>query len=72
MSREDIIERWTTYIIPSVFRAEDALHSSCPEWKERIKNATDENIGQVAQDYCRAIAEIIVGTITDEELDGEK
>lgn len=55
--REEQIQRWATFIIPAVFRAETKIQ---PQWEERLRNVTDENRAEVAQAYCRAIAEEIV------------
>lgn len=75
MTNKETIDRWAEQIIPAVFRAEDALQKAKPEWKERLKNVTPENVHELAEEYCRDIARIIVtqgidyvpdGTIEDE------
>ena len=43
MTNKEAIDRWAEYIIPAVFRAEDALQKAKPEWKEKLKNVNDEN-----------------------------
>jgi len=58
--RQETIERWATYIIPAVFRAEDALKVKHPEWITKLQNVTNENMHETANGYCRAIAEEIV------------
>ena len=60
MTNKECVERWAKYIIPAVFRAEDALLRNKPEWKERIANATDDYMSDLAKEYCTEIAEIIV------------
>ena len=65
--RQETIERWATYIIPAVFRAEDALKVKHPEWIAKLQNVTAENKQETAEGYCRAIAEEIVFNSTDNE-----
>jgi len=65
--RQETIERWATYIIPAVFRAEDALKVKHPEWIAKLQNVTAENMHEMAESYCRAVAEEIVFNSTDEE-----
>lgn len=60
MSKKEDIERWAQFIVPAVFKAEDALHKKHPEWHDRLKAAKKDNAPQVAEEYCRAIAEEIV------------
>lgn len=60
MTNKECVERWAEMIIPAVFRAEDALLRNKPEWKERIANATDDYMSDLAKEYCTEIAEIIV------------
>ena len=38
MTNKEAIDRWAEYIIPAVFKAEDALQKAKPEWKERLKH----------------------------------
>lgn len=73
MTNKETIDRWAEYIIPAVFRAEDALTKAKPEWKERLsKLGTDggEDPTKVSAEYCREIATIIVKLGTDYEPDG--
>lgn len=56
MTKEELLKHWAEEIIPCVFRAEDEVTRKHPEWKERLKNVTDENRKAVADEYCRAIA----------------
>lgn len=58
MNKQETIQRWATYIVPAVFRAEQQLLEEQPQWRERLKNV--ENATQTAQEYCEAIATIIV------------
>lgn len=63
MSKQDTIDRWSDYIIPAVFRAEDTLQRVKPEWVERLRKLREpggEDPSEVAKEYCREIAEIIV------------
>ena len=63
MTNKETIDRWAEQIIPAVFRAEDALQKAKPEWKERLKRLGEpggEDPHKVAEEYCRAIAHIIV------------
>ena len=57
MTTEEIIEYWSKSVVPVVFWAEEALLAKYPEWTERLKNVTDDNKQEVAQEYCRAVAE---------------
>ena len=73
MTNKEAIDRWAKFIIPAVFRAEDALTKAKPEWKERLsKLGTDggEDPTKVAAEYCREIATIIVTQASDYEPDG--
>jgi len=65
--RQETVERWATYIIPAVFRAEDALKVKHPEWIAKLQNVTAENMQETAEGYSRAIAEEIVFNSTDNE-----
>lgn len=67
--RQEAIERWAKYIIPAVFRAEDALKVKHPEWIAKLQNVTAENMQETAEGYSRAIAEEIVFNSTDEETE---
>ena len=71
MTRQEAIDRWAEFIVPSVFRAETELLQAHPEWKIRLeatKDADYETVRKVSTDYARAIAEIIVSRTSDEEL----
>ena len=70
MTNKETIDRWAEQIIPAVFRAEDALQKAKPEWIERLKNVTPENVHELAKEYCREIATIIVTKGTDYVPDG--
>ena len=73
MTNKETIDRWAEWIIPAVFRAEDALQKAKPEWKERLsKLGIDggEEPTKVAAEYCREIATIIVKLGTDYDPDG--
>ena len=73
MTNKEAIDRWAEIIIPAVFKAEDALQKAKPEWKERLsKLGTDrgEDPTNVAEEYCREIATIIVKLGSDYEPDG--
>lgn len=73
MTNKEAVERWAKYIIPAVFRAEDALRKNHPEWNERLAllgTPDGENPHKVAEDYCKEIAEIIVKFGSDYEPDG--
>jgi len=68
MTNKEAIDRWATYIIPAVFKAEDALQKAKPEWKERLKKLGQpggEDPSKVAEEYCREIATIIVRFASD-------
>ena len=63
MTNKEAIDRWATYIIPAVFKAEDALQKAKPEWKERLEKLGEpggEDPSTVAEEYCREIATILV------------
>lgn len=69
MTKTEIIDRWAEYIIPAVFKAESALQNTHPEWHEKLKSVTNENVEKVAKEYCTAIATIIVeGAERDENI----
>ena len=70
MTNAQTIDRWAEQIIPAVFRAEDALSKAKPEWIERLKNVTPENGHELAEEYCREIATIIVTQGSDYVPDG--
>ena len=68
MTNKETINRWAEYIIPAVFRAEDALKKAKPEWNDRLRRLGQpggEPPGTVAQEYCREIATIIVRQAAD-------
>lgn len=58
MNKQETIQRWAAYIVPAVFRAEQQLLESEPQWRDKLKNV--DNATQTAQEYCEAIATIIV------------
>ena len=60
MTKKEQVERWAKYIIPAVFQAENDLQLLHPEWIEKLKSVTDDNVQAVAQEYCEAIASLIV------------
>ena len=78
MTNKECVDRWAEHIIPAVFRAEDVLQKEKPEWVERLKRLGEpggEDPHDIAEEYCREIATIIVtqgidyvpdGTIEDE------
>ena len=73
MTNKEAIDRWADFIIPAVFKAEDALQKAKPEWKERLARLGEpgeEQPGIVAAEYCREIATIIVKQGSDYEPDG--
>ena len=78
MTNKETIDRWAEFIIPAVFKAEDALQKAKPEWKERLRRLGEpggEPPGTVAEEYCREIATIIVthgvDYVSDGSIDGE-
>lgn len=73
MTNKEAIDRWAEFIIPAVFKAEDALTKAKPEWKERLSRLGQpggEQPSTVAEEYCREIATIIVKLGIDYEPDG--
>ena len=73
MTNKEAIDRWAEYIIPTVFKAEDALQKAVPEWQERLAKLDQpggEDPHKVAAEYCREIAIIIVTQGSDYEPDG--
>lgn len=73
MTNKEAIDRWAEYIIPAVFRVEDALQKAKPEWKERLKHLGEpggEDPNKVAKEYCMEIATIIVTQGVDYVPDG--
>jgi hypothetical protein len=78
MTNKETIDRWAEQIIPAVFKAEHALQKAVPEWKERMERMGEpggEDPHEVAEEYCRAIARIIVTQgadyVPDGTIDGE-
>ena len=59
------MKRWAEFIIPAVFKAEDELLKTHPEWCERLANIPEDKVSVVAEEYCTAIAEIIVRASED-------
>lgn len=70
MTNKETVERWAEFIIPAVFKAEDALLKEHPEWKVILRKVTDENAKEIAAKYCKEIATIIVKGGIDYEPDG--
>ena len=73
MTNKETVDRWAKFIIPAVFKAEDALTKAKPEWKERLAKLGEpggESPDMVAEEYCRDIATIIVKMGSDYEPDG--
>ena len=74
MTNKETVDRWVDSIIPSVFKAEDALQKTKPEWKERLAalnaGTSQEDGTKVAKEYCQAIARIIVTQGSDYVPDG--
>ena len=65
MTNKECVERWAEFIIPAVFKAEDELLKTHPEWSERLANIPEDKVSVVAEEYCTAIAEIIVRASED-------
>ena len=65
MKNKEAIDHWAKYIIPAVFRAEDRLTKEKPVWREWLSHVTPENGSELAEMYCREIAEIIVRNSPD-------
>jgi hypothetical protein len=65
MTNKEFVERWAEFIIPAVFKAEDELLKTHPEWRERLANIPEDKVSVVAEEYCTAIAEIIVRASED-------
>ena len=73
MTNKEAVDRWAEYIIPAVFKAEDALQKAKPEWVNRLRKLgtpEGEDPHKVAEEYCREIATIIVKLGSDYERDG--
>ena len=73
MTNKETIDRWADFIIPAVFKAENALQKGKPEWVKRLRRQGEpggESPGTVAKEYCRKIATIIVTQAADYEPDG--
>ena len=63
ISNREAIERWAKFIIPAVFKAEDALKKANPEWEARLRalgQPGGEDPHKVAGEYSMEIAKIIV------------
>ena len=70
MTNKEAVDRWAKFIIPAVFKAEDALQKAKPEWKEKLANVSEANGVLLARLYCEEIATIIVTQAADYEPDG--
>ena len=70
MTNKEAVDRWAEYIIPAVFKAEDALLKAKPEWKEKLANVSEENGALLERQYCEEIATIIVTQASDYKPDG--
>ena len=74
MTNKETIDRWAEQIIPAVFRAEEVLQKTEPEWEERLKalsaGTSTEDPYMVAAEYCRKVARIIVTKGSDYVPDG--
>lgn len=65
MTNKECVDRWAKYIIPAVFKAEDALLKEKPDWKKILSNIPADKGSEIAEMYCREIAEIIVRASED-------
>lgn len=68
MTNQEAITRWAENIVPAVFKAEDELTRTHPEWRERLRKLgtpEGEDPHKVAHEYCTAIATIIVTNAED-------
>ena len=65
MTRQEAINHWAEYVIPSVFKAEDKLR---PQLKKIIADNKDDH-ERAAKLYCQAIATEIVSHTTDEQME---
>lgn len=68
MTREQAIAHWSD-VAQSIFWAEEAIAA---EWHEKLKAAPSLNKKdqhKLAMAYCEAVAEEIVGKMTDEQLE---
>ena len=67
MTREKLIQRWMD-LSATFFFAEDAL---AKEWNPKLEGAhklSKDEQHKLAMAYCRAVAEEIVGKLTDEQI----
>ena len=67
MTREQAITHWSD-VAQSIFWAEESIAA---EWHEKLKAAPSlnkEEQHKLAMAYCEAVAEVIVGKMTDEQL----
>lgn len=64
MTREELIEHWATDVVPDVFVAEDKLR---PKLKQILDDNKDDK-ERGAYLYCKAIAEEMASTLTDEQI----
>ena len=70
MTNKEAIDRWAKYNIPAVFKAETQLQREKPDWKKVLANIPADKGGEIAEQYCREIATIIVTQGSDYEPDG--
>ena len=67
MTREKLIQRWMD-LSATFFWAEEAL---AKEWHPKLEGAhklSKDEQHKLAMAYCRAVAEEIVGKLTDEQI----
>jgi hypothetical protein len=65
MTKKEAIDRWAKCVIPAVMMAESKLLEDKPVWREWLSHVTLENGSELADMYCREIAEIIVRNSPD-------
>ena len=53
MTNKECVERWAEFIIPAVFRAEDELLKTHPEWCERLANIPEDKVSLLLRNIVR-------------------
>jgi hypothetical protein len=57
MTRKEKVDKWAEFVVPAVLLVEKKVY---PRFKQRIEEG-DEPMEQLSKEYCRAIAEEIIG-----------